>query len=78
MSTRIKPPRVTLVPHRTVAEWFGVDSRTLSRWVRTGYFPIEHSTQGRFLMYDRSVIEHRLNTGLWPASVRFHGEGYRA
>lgn len=77
MSTKMKPPPVTLVPHRTVAEWWGVDSKTLSRWVRTGYFPLPHSEQGRFLMYDRAVIEHRLKTGLWPATVKFRGEGQR-
>ena len=75
MSQGTKPPPLTLVNHRTVAGWWDVDSKTLSRWVRTGHFPLPHSEQGRFLMFDRAVIEHRLKTGLWPEGTKFRGSG---
>ncbi len=66
-------PAIQLINHRRVAEWWDVQPKTIRRWVAIGTFPVPHSEQGTYLFFDRSIIEHRLKTGLWPAGTKFHG-----
>lgn len=72
MSTKLKAPR-QLINHRDVAELFGTKPRTWRRWVNQGIVPRPHQQIGTLLLYDRKVIDHRLETGLWPAGVVFRG-----
>lgn len=72
MSAEMRPA-TTLVNHRRVAEWWDVHPKTLRRWVEKGEFPLPHSEQGTYLLFDRAIIDHRLRTGLWPAGTKFYG-----
>ncbi len=67
-----------LVHHRDVAKAFGVTIPTLLRWVRAGEFAAEHSSIGKFYLFDRATVEHRLERGLWPDGTRFHGRRTKA
>lgn len=78
-ATKNKPPR-QLVNHRDVAVMFGTSARNWRRWCDTGVVPIPHQQIGTLLLYDRTVINHRLETGKWPEGVIFRpkveqGEG---
>jgi predicted DNA-binding transcriptional regulator AlpA len=68
-----------LITHLDVAKLFGVSSRNIIRWMRSGDMPSPHSTLGSFYLFDRAMVEYRLKTGKWPAGTKFkgipHGEG---
>jgi hypothetical protein len=66
-----KPPVRQLVNHRDVAKMFGTSPSNWRRWVNSGVVPLPHQSIATLLLYDRAVIDHRLETGLWPAGVQF-------
>lgn len=68
-----QPFKTSLVNHRDVAKAFGVSTATLKRAIRKGEFPIPHSLLGSFILFDRGLIEYRLEKGLWPAGTQFYG-----
>lgn len=67
---KAKPPR-RLISHRTFAEWFGMSVRTWRRRYEKGEVPAPHQIIGTDLLYDRAVIDYRLEKGLWPEGVTF-------
>lgn|GEM_PF-4916069 len=79
--TAKKAKTAKLLKHTRVAAMFDMTSRTLKRRVERGLFPEPHSEQrtrpdcdaGLVLYYDAAVIQHRLDTGLWPVGTKFRG-----
>lgn len=80
MAKALKTTR--LMPHNKVARLFGMTPKTLRSRVERGVFPEPHSTErsrpdsdvGLILYYSAEVIAHRIETGRWPAGVRFKGD----
>lgn len=72
MAKLIKAPR-QLINHRDVAGLFGTSPRNWRRWYETGKVPVPHQQIGTLLLYDREVVFERLQTGMWPAGVKFKG-----
>lgn len=60
-----------LVTHLDIAAQFGVNASTWRHWLARGEVPLPHSTIGRFLFYDVSLVVERLRTGLWPRRAKF-------
>lgn len=67
--------KVSLVNHRNVARAFDVTPETIRRWVEKGEFPSPHSALGSYLLFDRAVVEYRLEHGTWPRGTAFYGPG---
>ena len=63
-----------LINHRQIAKLFGIEPRTWRRWYNEGKVPIPQQMIGTMLFYEKSVIDYRLNTGKWPAGVKFLNE----
>jgi hypothetical protein len=61
----------SLINHRDVADLFGTSPRNWRLWVNRGEVPVPHQQIGTLLLYDREVIRHRLDTGLWPEGVTY-------
>ncbi len=80
MAKKTKTTR--LLPHPKVAKLFGMSTATLRARVERGVFPLPHSTErsrpdsdrGLILYYSAKDIEYRIETGRWPATVRFMGD----
>lgn len=78
--TTIKTTR--LLTHTLVARMFSMTPKTLRYRVSRGLFPLPHSTErtrpnsdvGLVLYYSKELIDHRIETGFWPACVRFRGD----
>jgi hypothetical protein len=73
VGTKVKAPR-QLISHRSVAPLFGTSARNWRRWYLGGVVPIPHQQIGTLLLYDKAVIDHRLETGVWPEGVVFRGK----
>lgn len=70
--------QVSLMTHREVCKRFGVSTDVLMRAVRRGEFVRPHSCMGSFHMFDRAIVEHRLEEGVWPAGTQFYRQAERA
>ena len=73
-SNSYAPPR-RLISRRDAAELFGVSARCWRRWYFAGVVSVPHQVIGTLLLYDRAVIDHRLEHGTWPAGVEFLKSG---
>ena len=62
---------VQLINHRKVCKLFDITTDVLLRSIRKGEWPIYHSTAGTFYLFDRSIIDHRLEFGTWPSHAKF-------
>ena len=72
---RVRPRKAPrqLINHRDIAALFGTSARNWRRWYEAGVVPVPHQVIGTLLLYDRAVIDHRLETGEWPEGVTFRG-----
>lgn len=61
-----------LIDHRQIAKKLGKDCETVRNWIRDGEWPLPHSEVKTTIFYHLADIELWLNTGAWPAHMKFN------
>lgn len=65
-----------LMNHRRLAETMGEDTKTIRRWIDTGYL-VPHSRIGNTYFFRSENVDYYLRTGRWVREKASGGETHQ-